>query len=238
MEINSLEILDQEIKQINYDNWIINLIKDFDLLIIQIKGKNSIFQYEKIFQKSSLNQIPIFNLKSITQIIDIFSKLIENNRIKMEEIENSFKLSINYSSTEHFSLNLNKQILSMEEIAIQLNNKIEEIKSNYINNEIFNITINNLHESFEEIITQRDKKIEILEDVIKKQETKIKNLDDNIKNLLSKLKKSLRNNNHINKLSNISRLNKKDIEYQNHNSTNDLLNKTYISPQKKIKKLI
>ena len=49
----------------------------------------------------------------------------------------------------------------MEEIAIQLNNKIEEIKSNYINNEIFNITINNLHESFEKIITQRDKKIEI-----------------------------------------------------------------------------
>ena len=87
MEINSLEILDQEIKQINYDNWIINLIKDFDLLIIQIKEKNSIFQYEKIFQKSSLNQIPIFNLKSITQIIDIFSKLIENNKIKMEEIE-------------------------------------------------------------------------------------------------------------------------------------------------------
>ncbi len=47
----------------------------------------------------------------------------------------------------------------------------------------------------------------------------------------------MRNNNHINKLSNISRLNKKDIEYQNHNSTNDLLNKTYISPQKKDKKI-
>ncbi len=112
----------------------------------------------------------------------------------MEEIENSFKLSINYSSTEHFSLNLNKQILSMEEIAIQLNNKIEEIKSNYINNEIFNITINNLHESFEEIITQRDKKIEILEDVIKKQEKKIKNLEENLFTMIENKNENISNN--------------------------------------------
>ena len=112
MEINSLEILEQETKQIIYDNWVISLTKDFDLLIIQIKGKNSIFKYEKIIQKSSLNKMSIFNLKSITQIIDMFFRLIENNKIKFEEIGNSFKLSINYSSTEHFSLCLNKQVLS------------------------------------------------------------------------------------------------------------------------------
>ncbi len=134
----------------------------------------------------------IFNLKSITQIIDMFFKLIENNKIKFEEIGNSFKLSINYSSTEHFSLCLNKQLLSMEEIANELNNKVEEIKSNYINKEIFNKKIKNVHKLFEERITKRNKEIKILEEKIKSQEIKIKNLEDNIK-LLPKIEKKNEN---------------------------------------------
>ena len=231
MEINSLEILEQETKQIIYDNWVISLTKDFDLLIIQIKGKNSIFKYEKIIQKSSLNKMSIFTLKSITQIIDIFFKLIENNKIKFEEIGNSFKLSINYSSTEHFSLCLNKQLLSMEEIANELNNKVEEIKNNYINKEIFNKEMKNLHKLFEERITKRDKAIKILRDIINKQEIKIKNLEDNINNLLSnRKKKSFERNNHINISSNSSIFN--NNENQNYYNKYKTFNSVHILAQK------
>ncbi len=119
----------------------------------------------------------------------------------------------------------------MEEIANELNNKVEEIKNNDINKEIFNKEIKNVHKLFEERITKRNKEIKILEEKIKSQEIKIKNLEDNINNLLSnRKKKSFERNNHINISSNNSMFN--NNENQNYYNKYNTFNKIHILAQK------
>lgn len=191
---SSFQILKNQTKHINYNNWSISLIQNFDSLIIEVNKEKSLYKYEKQFFNSYLTTIPLFSLKSMDEIINIILHLIYNNKIKIEESDTSIKLIINPYSKMNFSFNLDKKSYLMNKIV----NKIEFIENNFIQGiykkreKIFEVLFNDqmnenkrLKELIDEMNNKENKSNRNSKDIlIKNKENKFEKIDQ--KNLKCK----------------------------------------------------
>jgi hypothetical protein len=126
----SLQILPYEKNfEKQFNEWKINLIKDFDLLIIHIENDFTI--YESSFK---LKQFKNFQLlsesNSIEQVIEILFDYIDNDEIKIIENENRVNLIIlsNKLNISNVELIIKKKNILCEEIIEKLIKEFKNIK--------------------------------------------------------------------------------------------------------------
>ena len=208
---NSFQILKNQIKNINYNNWSISLIQNFDSLIIEVNKEKSLCKYEKQFFNSYLTTIPLFSLKSMDEIINIILHLIYNNKIKIEESETSIKLKINSYLNINFSFNLDKKYYLMNKIV----NKIEFIENNFIQG----------------IYKKREK---IFVELFNKYENQLKEIKREVENLKSKIDDQMNENKRLKEL--IDEMNKK--ENKSNRNSKDIIIKNKENKIEKIDKKI
>ena len=126
----SLQILPYEKNfEKQFNEWKINLFKDFDLLIIHIENDFTI--YESSFK---LKQFKNFQLlsesNSIEQVIEILFDYIDNDEIKIIENENRVNLIIlsNKLNISNVELIIKKKNILCEEIIEKLIKEFKNLK--------------------------------------------------------------------------------------------------------------
>ena len=132
-EMKSIEILNKYQKKRKFNEWKINIMKDFDLINIQIENEFKI--YESSFQIKQLQQL-LSNQDSIEEIIKFILYYIDKNEIKIIEIYDAVKFIIlsNELNFPNIELKINKKNILCEEIIEKLIKEIQNLKEK--NNEL------------------------------------------------------------------------------------------------------
>ena len=132
-EMKSIEILNKYQKKRKFNEWKINIMKDFDLMNIQIENEFKI--YESSFQIKQLQQL-LSNQDSIEEIIKFILYYIDKNEIKIIEIYDAVKFIIlsNELNFPNIELKINKKNILCEEIIEKLIKEIQNLKEK--NNEL------------------------------------------------------------------------------------------------------
>ncbi len=181
-------IMDNILQQSNikkvFNQWKINLIKDFDSIIFKIENDFNLFQSSyncKYFQSL------ISSNHSIDEIFDIILNYFDNNKIKIEENEKYLKL-IFINNNKNFEIKINEMSKLSEEIIKKL---IQEIKNLKEENKRLELRMINLEkDTIKEI---KEKKIVEKKVVIKAEDNK-EDLKNEIKNIANNLNKNQLNN--------------------------------------------
>ena len=158
--MKSIDVLKKLNNEKLFKEWKINLIRDFDLMIVHIENDFKI--YESSFQLKQLKEFRLLSkYNSIEEIIKFLLNYIDKNKIKIIEKENL--LNLKFLSDElnisNFELRINKKNILCEEIIEKL---IKEIKNVRKENKELKLRIINLEKNENNIPKNYDsnKKIE------------------------------------------------------------------------------
>ena len=114
-----------------FNQYYIKINGDIDIIQIQIHNKKTIIIYESYFKFEYLHKNILFQTcKSIYEIIELISNLIDGNNIKIEENNNNLKIVL-YAISLKIELILKKKNLLSNEFIENLINEINLIKNEY-----------------------------------------------------------------------------------------------------------
>ena len=164
--MKSIDVLKKLNNEKLFKEWKINLIRDFDLMIVHIENDFKI--YESSFQLKQLKEFRLLSkYNSIEEIIKFLLNYIDKNKIKIIEKENL--LNLKFLSDElnisNFELRINKKNILCEEIIEKL---IKEIKNLRKENEELELRIINLENNENEKENKNEESEEIIDYNIEK----------------------------------------------------------------------
>ena len=164
--MKSIDVLKKLNNEKLFKEWKINLIRDFDLMIVHIENDFKI--YESSFQLKQLKEFSLLSKNnSIEEIIKFLLNYIDKNKIEIIEKENL--LNLKFLSDElnisNFELRINKKNILCEEIIEKL---IKEIKNLRKENEELELRIINLENNENEKENKNEESEEIIDYNIEK----------------------------------------------------------------------
>ena len=184
--LNNLEIAK------TFENWIINLKAEYDLIEINVYNQEPNIKYYSIFKQKHLNSFKLFqSQETMEKIFNLIKKLIDEGNVKIEKMENYLKFII---SNNEFILDKKEEIdESIKNIIInrdsELYGKNKEKKENdyqiFPNINEFTSTFSNEIKKSNNIFEKENKKINELN---KKINEEIQKLKEEYKKEIQKLK--------------------------------------------------